>query len=145
MSPFITVWLAGLAGALEHSVSRPVLMVAIDQPLLRATTLERLLAIPTHDVVVPWAAGHPQVTCALYRTTCLPELRRIASVNPDASIRDLLARVNVRYVESSEWTEWGEDGRSWRSVDTPTDLAAIEADLVADRSQIPERSNDRPT
>jgi molybdopterin-guanine dinucleotide biosynthesis protein A len=112
-------------------------LAAVDQPLIRLTTLQHLLASPTHDAVVPLAAGHPQVTCALYRASCLPELRRIEDTIPNVSIRDLLARVNVRYIEPAEWTEWGEDGRSWRSIDTPADLAAIEADLVADRSREP--------
>jgi len=129
--------LAGLAGALENSNASAVLLVAVDQPLLRLATLEQLLAISTHDAVVPLDAGHPQVTCALYRTSCLPELRRIEGTIPNVSIRDLLARVDVRYVEPAEWTKWGENGRSWRSIDTPADLAAIEVDLVADRSREP--------
>ncbi len=125
--------LAGLAAALEHGGNRPIVMVAVDQPLLRVETVEHLLAIPTHDAVVPRAAGHLQVTCALYRATCLPALRRVAAVNPDASIRDLFSYVNVRYIERDEWMEWGEDGRSWRSVDTPADVTAIEAQTLAAR------------
>jgi molybdopterin-guanine dinucleotide biosynthesis protein A len=129
--------LAGLAGALEHAGGSAVLLVAVDQPLLRPATLERLLSVTTHDAVVPMAAGHAQVTCALYRASCLPELQRVADTVAKVSIRDLLACVDVRYIESAEWTAWGEDGRSWRSVDTPADLVAIEADLIADKSREP--------
>lgn len=127
--------LAGLAGALDHCAGSAVLLVAVDQPRIRAETVERLLAIPTHDAVVPLDAGHPQVTCALYRASCLPHLRRIEGTVPNLSIRHLLAGAAVRCVEPAEWTQWGEDGRSWRSIDTPADLAAIEAELVADKSR----------
>jgi len=130
--------LAGLAGALENSNDSAVMLVAVDQPLLRAATLERLLAIEGHDAIVPIDAGHPQVTCSLYRPSCLAELGRIAGTIPNVSIRHLLAGADVRYIEPVEWTEWGENGRSWRSIDTPSDLAAIEAELVANQSRDPE-------
>jgi len=121
--------LAGLAGALDHAGGGPVIVVAVDQPLVRPATIEHLAAIQRNDAIIPLHNGYPQVTCALYRATCLPAIRRIASVNPAASIRDLIEFINVRYLEPEEWAEWGEDGRSWLSIDTPEDLAAIEADL----------------
>ncbi len=127
--------LAGLAGVLEKSADAAVVLVAVDQPMLRQATLERLLAVGGHDAVVPMDAGHPQVTCALYRPSCLPVIRQIETTIPNVSIRDLLAIAAVRYIEPAEWVDWGEDGRSWRSIDTPTDLAAIESDLVADKSR----------
>ncbi len=120
--------LAGLAAALEHSAGRPVVLVAVDQPFLQATMIKNLLALQTHDAVVPNHDGFPQVTCALYRTTCLPAIRQLATVNPEASIRDLLGNVYVRRIEEPEWREWGEDGRSWRSIDTPQDLHEIQGD-----------------
>ncbi|MCP3976133.1 MAG: molybdenum cofactor guanylyltransferase [bacterium] len=120
--------LAGLAAALQNSAGRPVLLVAVDQPLLRAGTVRQLLTFQRYDAIIPMDGEFPQVTCAVYRTTCLPAIRQLAAVNPQASIRDLLANVNERYVEADEWTTWGEDGRSWRSIDTPEDLEAIRAD-----------------
>jgi molybdopterin-guanine dinucleotide biosynthesis protein A len=119
--------LAGLLGALGSASHRPVFIAAVDQPLLRAETVRRLVAIRTHDAVVPVAAGFPQVTCALFRPTCLPAIRRLIAVNPDGSIRDLLDYVAVRWVEEDEWSTWEETGDSWRSVNTPEDLAAIRA------------------
>lgn len=118
--------LAGLMAALEFSERRPVFIAAVDQPLLQPQTVQRLLQVWTHDAVIPVDDGKPQVTCAVYRATCLPEIRTVTSVNPEASMRDLLEYVSVRYIEPDEWTDWGEDGRSWRSIDTPEDLAAVE-------------------
>lgn len=116
---------AGLMSALEYSERRPVFIVAVDQPLLRPETVAGLLSIWTHDAVVPVDNDAPQVTCAVYRATCLPAIRQITAVNPDASMRNLLDFVSVRQVDQTEWSAWGEDGRSWRSVDTPEDLAAV--------------------
>ncbi len=124
--------LAGLTAALQAAGSRPVVLVAVDPPLVRVATIEQLAAVQTHDAVVPIHDDYPQVTCALYRATCLPSIRRISAVNPEASIRDLLQYVNVRRIEAAEWAEWGEDGRSWRSIDTPQDLHEAEADDSVD-------------
>ena len=117
--------LAGLMTALDYSEHRPVFIAAVDQPLLQPHTVQALLSSWTHDAVIPWDNDRPQVTCAVYRATCLPTIRKITSVNPEASVRDLLEYVNVHYVQPAEWAEWGEDGRSWRSIDTPEDLAAV--------------------
>ena len=116
---------AGLMSALEYSEHRPVVIVAVDQPLLRPETVNGLLSIWTHDAVIPRASETPQVTCAVYRATCLPAIRQVTSVNPEASVRDLLDYISVRWVDEPEWSGWGEDGRSWHSVDTPEDLAAV--------------------
>ncbi len=121
--------LAGLLGALEGSGHRPVFLAAVDQPQLQTSTVQRLISIQTHDAVVPVDSGFPQVTCAVFRPTCLPAIRQVVSVNPDGSIRDLLEYVAVRWVEEHEWSTWGETGDSWRSVNTPEDLAAIRARL----------------
>lgn len=118
--------LAGLMAALEYSEHRPVFIAAVDQPLLQPHTVQQLLSSWSHDAVIPWDNDRPQVTCAVYRATCLPNIRKITSVNPEASMRDLLEYVNAYYVQPAEWAEWGEDGRSWRSIDTPADLAAVQ-------------------
>ncbi|NND01190.1 MAG: molybdenum cofactor guanylyltransferase, partial [Acidimicrobiia bacterium] len=117
--------LAGLLAALEFSERRPVFIAAVDQPLLQPHTVQALLSSWTHDAVIPLDEDKPQVTCAVYRASCLPAIRQVTSVNPDASMRDLLEYISARFVEPDEWAEWGEDGRSWRSVDTPEDLAAV--------------------
>ena len=40
----------------------------------------------------------------------------------DLSILTILDRVDTTTVEPEEWRSWGEDGRSWFSVDTPEAL-----------------------
>ena len=117
--------LAGLLAALRHAADRPVFLTAVDQPLLRAATVRRLLSVPDHDAVVPRDGGFAQVTCAVYRVTCLPEIARLVDMNPAASIRNLLDTVSVHWIEEPQWREWGESGVSWRSIDTPEALQGI--------------------
>ena len=102
-----------------------MLLVAVDQPLLRVATLRGILATEG-DAVVPHADGHPQVTCALYRATCLDSFERAMAAG-ERKLRRLLDQVATTYVDEAAWTEWGEDGGSWLSIDTPQALQAAEA------------------
>ncbi|HEX6220567.1 MAG TPA: molybdenum cofactor guanylyltransferase [Acidimicrobiia bacterium] len=113
--------LAGIATALSRTTSERVIVLAVDQPFVRTATLERLIATESESPVVPVdETGTRQVTCATYPTS-------IASAATDearagGSIQTLLDRVSFRAVAPDEWGDWGEDGRTWFSVDTEEDL-----------------------
>ena len=115
--------LAGLATALRVADGRDVLLVAVDQPLVRAETLRRL-----SPAAVPLDGGARQVTCAMYPGAWAAE----AAVEDEAggSIQSLLDRMSMREVPPEEWRSWGEDGRSWLSVDSPDDIARAERILA---------------
>jgi molybdopterin-guanine dinucleotide biosynthesis protein A len=115
----------GLLSAFEYTRSGDVLLVAVDQPLLRPATVRQLVALPG-DAVVPSAAGHPQVTCALYRRTCHEPLRRLLE-GGQAKLRRLLDLVDTTLVAPDLWEAWGDDGRSWLSLDTPEAVRDAEA------------------
>jgi hypothetical protein len=71
---------------------------------------------------VPVDEGARQVTCAAYPAAWA----EAADVEDEAggSIQSLLDRLPHREVAPAEWAAWGEDGRSWYSVDTPEAAAA---------------------
>jgi molybdopterin-guanine dinucleotide biosynthesis protein A len=115
---------AGLASVYEHLDGGDLFAVAVDQPLLRPETVHRLLQLPG-DAVVPIAGGHPQVTCALYREPCRAALQTLLREG-DTNLRMLLGAVAVTYVRRAEWSRWGEDGSSWKSLDTPEALQTVE-------------------
>ena len=119
--PFRRGPLAGLATALRLADGRPVLLVAVDQPWVRVETLDALLeqAGPIH-AVVPMAGDARQVTCAVYPASWAE--RATAEDAAEGSIQSLLDDLPYRAVEQSEWQTWGEDGRSWLSVDTEESL-----------------------
>jgi molybdopterin-guanine dinucleotide biosynthesis protein A len=113
--------LAGLASALKTMSEDRVLVLAVDNAFVSAATLRHLVALVSDLPVVPVDDdGIRQVTCAVYP-------RSIAAVAVDeaeagGSIQTLLDRVSFLPVTPDVWSEWGEDGRSWFSVDTPEDI-----------------------
>jgi molybdopterin-guanine dinucleotide biosynthesis protein A len=114
--------LAGIATALSRMDEDRVLIVAVDQPFVRTLTLQRLSDLESGISVVPVdAEGVRQVTCALYPKTIGEAAMEEAKA--DGSIQSLLDRVSFQAVTPETWAPWGEDGRSWFSVDTPEALA----------------------
>lgn len=117
--------LAGIATALHRTSHAHVLLVAVDQPFIRVETLREIVALAGPIPVVPVDEnGVPQVTCALYPRTI--ETESIEEAGAGGSVQSLLDRVSFRPVPADEWARWGEDGRSWYSVD---DLDALEEGL----------------
>lgn len=119
--------LAGLASALadaDAAGERAVVLVAVDQPFVRPETLSALLNEYAGEAVVPVADGVRQVTCAVYPVDW--NEAAMAELNAGGSIQSLLDRMPISEVSPDEWVMWGEDGRSWFSVD---DAAALDAAL----------------
>lgn len=117
--------LAGVAAALaeaDGSGAQSVLAVAVDHPFVRPSTLARLLELGGTEAVIPVADGVRQVTCAVYPAAWHAEA--LAELRAGGSIQSLLDRMPHRLVTPEEWTQWGEDGASWFSVDDPGTLAA---------------------
>ena len=112
--------LAGLDTALHEAGGEAVLLVATDQPFLRSETLGALLDI-AGDAVVPLDAGVPQATCGLYRPGVAEAARELLA-SGEGSLQRLLARIQTTLPQRETWSGWGEDGRSWFSVNTPADL-----------------------
>ncbi len=113
--------LAGVVACLA-SLEVPVVVSAVDQPWLRTQTVAELVALCDGErPVVPVDGGSRQVTCAVYTPALLAEA--VAQLG-SGSLQSVLDRVSHVAVQPEEWTRWGEDGRSWYSVDTPDDLTA---------------------
>jgi len=108
--------LAGLVAALD-ACAGAVLLVGADQPWLQPATVRALSAATTGDLpMAPIDDAVRQVLCAVFPFAVLPEARRLldAGRGPQA-VLDL----GCRDLSPEEWERWGEDGRSWFSVDTP--------------------------
>lgn len=109
--------LAGVATALGRTDRDRVLAVAVDQPFVRPETLRGILDRAGELPVVPVdEQGTRQVTCASYPRSIAPEAADEAALS--GSIQTLLDRVAFLPVTPEQWRAWGEDGRSWFSIDT---------------------------
>lgn len=110
---------AGVTALLAHAGGRPVFVAGVDQPYLSPSTIRRLLYVdPTAPATIPVDAGALQVTCAVYRNG----FREALDTAPGEPLRSVAERVATP-VEDAAWRSWGEDGRSWRSLDTPQSIA----------------------
>lgn len=116
--------MAGMVTALHAAEGHAVFLAAVDQPLLRPETVSAIVNSPG-DAVVPIAGGHPQVTCAVYRPPCLAPAQAALAAG-EMKLRRMLDKVAATYVTEETWSAWGEDGRSWLSLDTPAALANAE-------------------
>ncbi len=113
--------LAGIITALQRSKHPRVLVVAVDNAFVRPETLQGLMAVASDLPVVPVDdSGIRQVTCAIYPISIANLAVEEAAAG--GSIQSLVDRVAFEPVTPDVWRSWGEDGRSWFSVDTPEDV-----------------------
>ena len=116
---------AGLTAAMRAYPRHDVVLVGTDQPFLRPETLQQLLAVDG-DLVAP-LHERCQTLCAVYRAGASARLEALVAATPNPSLQALFDRPEAVRVPPSIWRGWGEDGRSWVSLDTPDALAAAEA------------------
>ena len=119
---------AGLVGVLEAHPGHDLFVTAVDQPLLRPQTVVRLLD-RAGDLIAPISGGVPQVTCAVYRSGVLDAARTVLA-SSRASLRAVAEAVSTVGINESVWRAWGEDGRSWLSIDRAEDVAAAAAAML---------------
>jgi molybdopterin-guanine dinucleotide biosynthesis protein A len=120
---------AGLATALRVAAGAPVVLVAVDQPFVRPPTIRQLLAVADGDAVVPIDKGKRQPTCAVYWPNCSAIVDDLLTGQDDPPLHAVLDRVPLHEIGADTWREWGEDGSSWWSANTPEDLARAERRL----------------
>ena len=110
--------LAGLVAAMRSRPGVPVFLAAVDQPWLKTSTVARLGESLGDLTVAPVDAGVRQTTCAAYPPSVLGAAEEeLAGGGSLQSLLDVVAFTAV-----VDWRSWGEDGRSWYSVDTPKKL-----------------------
>ncbi len=110
---------AGIVTALLEAKGRPILVVGVDQPWVRPSTLAALLDVRPQPATP--LDGHFQVTCATYPARSLPILEEAA--RSEGSLQPTIPLLGGTAVPPEQWRSWGEDGRSWFSVDTPESLS----------------------
>ena len=113
--------LAGIATALSRHEGSHVFVVAVDQPFVRSETVNNLIDLADGLPVVPVDAdGVRQVTCAVYPTATAITAKE--ETETGGSIQSYLDAVSFEPVPPETWAAWGEDGRSWFSIDAPEAL-----------------------
>ena len=109
------------SGMLAASFDR-CLVAACDMPFIQPALVERLIGlIGEDDALVPRIEGRPQPLLAVYRKTCLSELREALEQN-HLKVDRLLDRVRTRYVTEGDLREADPELISFFNVNRPEDL-----------------------
>jgi molybdenum cofactor guanylyltransferase len=110
------------ASALEaRGVTGPLLLLAVDLPLVESPLLALLAARPGEGTVVPVAGGELQPGCARYGRDALTIAGRLVA-SGERSLRGLLATVPVERVAEAEWRAVAGE-TALDDVDTPAAAA----------------------
>lgn len=114
--------LAGIVSVMERvGPDALLLVVGVDQPWVRPSTLRAIVARFDALPVVPVPDGVRQTTCAAYPANDLLVATR--ELNAGGSIQSMLDRTAFDPFTESDLAACGDDGRSWFSVNTPDDVA----------------------
>lgn len=118
--------LAGLAAALASIETPWLFAVACDMPYVTPALLVFLAQQRAgHQAVVPVVQGHPQPLAAFYARSCLGAIREVLASDGKHSLRVLLERLDVCYVDEAQLLEHDPQLRSFFDLDTPEDVAAV--------------------
>jgi molybdopterin-guanine dinucleotide biosynthesis protein A len=116
--------LAGVHAAMQVARHPHVFVVACDMPGLDPDVIRFLVDRRAEgDAVVPCWEGDVEPLHAVYATRCLAAVEATLR-SPAYAMRDLLARLDVRFVREDELRGIGGAARSLLNVNTPEELAA---------------------
>lgn len=121
--------LMGLYSGLQACETPHALAVACDAPFLQPALLQALIARRRPDALTLPETGHgPQPMPGLYPTALAPNIAALLE-RGRAALRDLAASVPVELLTKEEVRALDPEGRSFKDLDTPEDLAAAQAML----------------
>lgn len=119
--------LGGLVAALRATPHEHLAAVAVDMPWLDAGLIAYLLDVTAgHDACVPLSDRGPEPLHSVYARSALAAAEA-ALISGDRSLRGVLGRLRVRYVEEAEWRAAGFTPGFARNLNTPADLASLTA------------------
>lgn len=116
--------LAGLIAGLAQAETPWVFAVACDMPFVSPALVVKLADFRAgHQAVVPMVGGHPQPLAAFYAASAL-EAMRTSLASGDLSLRGMLGKLDVCFVDEAELRACDPQLRSFFDLDTPQDVAA---------------------
>jgi molybdopterin-guanine dinucleotide biosynthesis protein A len=120
--------LGGLLTGLAAASTPFVFLAACDLPMLDPALIRWLAAQPPGpaDVLLPQRDGHPEPTHAIYGARCLGAIKQ-AMLSGELGMGTWLGSLRVERVPEERWRTVHPDGRSFLNVNTPEDLARVEA------------------
>jgi len=122
--------LRGLTSALAAARAERVLVLATDLPLVGDALLLGLCAWPEADAVLARDSQGPQPLCGVYRREpVLARAQARLAAGERLALRDLLAELETRVLPEDVQRVLDPDGNALTNVNTPEELAQLEARL----------------
>jgi molybdopterin-guanine dinucleotide biosynthesis protein A len=123
--------LGGIYTGLVAATTHYSLVVGCDMPFLVPEVIAYLASLaPGFDVIMPRRRTLNllllEPLLSIYSKPCLPFIKDLLDKR-QLRIFDFLPHVRVRYVEESELAPWDPDHRSFLNINTPQDLAEVQA------------------
>ncbi len=116
--------LAGLAAGLERATTPWIFVLACDMPFITPVLIGHLAQFRNDcQAVVPRVGGHPQPLAAFYARECLGEVQKLLRGSGKHSLRALLDRLPVCYVDEAQMVAADPQLRGFSDLDTPQDVA----------------------
>jgi molybdopterin-guanine dinucleotide biosynthesis protein A len=124
--------LAGVASGLAGVTTPWAYVVACDMPFVEPAMVELLGQYRgQYQAVVPVVQGHPQPLAAFYARGCLAAIRDHLASGGKNSLRAVLEKLQVCYVDEAELRKADPVLRSFFDLDTPQDVSrAIKSDAI---------------
>lgn len=123
--------LRGLVGALEAATCERVLVLATDLLGAAPELLLALVAAKDADVVAPRTARGPEPLCALYRREPALRAARARLAAGQLALHELLAELEVEWLEGADLAALGPPERLLANVNTPEEWAAFQREAGA--------------
>lgn len=119
--------LGGIYTALLFSSDDWVFVKATDMPFLIPELASMVIeAREGFDAVVPLFGDYYEPLLALYNRRCLPFIAQQLA-NPDQrQVIKFYGKIKVRGIREDEWRKADPQGRSFKNINTPSDLAEFQ-------------------
>jgi len=111
--------LTGIYSGLRHSNDEYNFVVACDMPFLNVRLIAYLTSIAVgHDAVIPAIGDFMEPLHAVYRKGIVPIIEE-RIMQDDQRIRNMVARLRVRYVSQEEIERFDAERKSFKNLNTP--------------------------
>jgi molybdopterin-guanine dinucleotide biosynthesis protein A len=121
--------LRGVLGALAAARGDRVLVLATDLPLVNDALLLALVAWPEADAVVPRAPGGHALCALLSRERVRPVVERRLAAG-QLALHGLFGELRTAWLEGEVLSRLDPDGVALTNLNTPADLARVQAILT---------------
>ncbi|MEW6050359.1 MAG: molybdenum cofactor guanylyltransferase [Candidatus Zixiibacteriota bacterium] len=122
--------LGGIHTAITNAGGDWVFCCGCDMPLIQATVIGRIIeSIGDEDILLPVINGTRQPLHAVYKRRILPMVERLCTADSEF-LPDLLARVEVRYLEEAWFADLPDYALSFVSMNDRLQLEKYRAELA---------------